>query len=85
MKFKKYYKSEREEVPGYERDQIRAHIPLEQYDPSSTPSPIQHQAIHTADFNEDFLMETIDYENFQNMNHQYGNVNDHFIHVARRW
>ncbi|KAL5254826.1 hypothetical protein ACHWQZ_G014308 [Mnemiopsis leidyi] len=32
MKFKKYYKAVKEEVPGYEKDFIRAHIPLEQVD-----------------------------------------------------
>jgi len=32
MKFKKYYKAVKEEVPGYEKDLIKAHIPLEQVD-----------------------------------------------------
>ena len=83
MKFKKYYKAVKEEVPGYEKDLIKAHIPLEQFGSNpSTPSPIQH-SIHSNDFSEEFLMETIDYENFQNMNHQYNN--EQFISNTRQW
>ena len=82
VKFKKYYKAVKEDVPGYDKDQIKAHIPLEQYGSNpSTPSPIQH-SIHSNDFSEEFLMETIDCENFQNMYHQYSN--GQYINAARQ-
>ena len=81
MKFKKYYQAVKIDVPGYEKDFIRAHIPHEQYGSNpSTPSPIQH-SIHANDFSEDILMEAIDYENFH-MNHQYGN--EQFINNTRQ-
>jgi hypothetical protein len=71
MKFKKYYKAVKEDVPGYDKDLIKAHIPLEQFGSNaSTPSPRQH-SINSNDFTQDLFMETIDYSNnFQNMDHQ---------------
>ena len=73
IKFQKYYKSVTEEVPGYEKDLIKAHVPLEQYDSHSNPStPLQHCGPAT-DFSDDFLMEAIDY-NIHNMN-PYPNAN----------
>lgn len=79
MKFKKYYKAVKEDVPGYDKDLIKAHIPLEQFSSTpSTPSPQAH-SIHSNDFTQEFLMDTIDYNNnFQNMD-QYSNGHGQFI------
>lgn len=73
IKFQKYYKAVEEEVPGYEKDLIKAHVPLEQYESHSNPcTPLQHPP---ADFTDDFLMESIDY-NIHNMN-PYPNPNQY--------
>ena len=49
-------------MPGYERDLIKAHVQLEQQQYESPTTPQHYDMISSSEFNDSFLMETMDYD-----------------------